>query len=317
MSQFKVATPVLRGIFQEKWNDLRGNIGLEAAPARKVDSIDGAYTVQVTPDVLDLSASGFDADVALSLRAPSREIEVNYESRAFSVDRQAYSQVITDLSAMHMEAAGAGSPNEQIGAAMTGLARRFADLHAYKVGKLYNDDANFDSGALDGLDLTDPTEDVLGKLESAIGQVRRYSGASEVAVIVNGKTAQRLRVHPSILQLIAVGNQGNQVSTMEGLKAIFRDQFGARLLVSETRIHNGSLEFSTIADDTLAVAALSGNSGFEATYAHTVTIYDAVEGLCDVYMFEQFDPRGVKVVAESVYKVEAVDKSLGFRFTVV
>lgn len=312
--------PVLQGLFFELFNGDGSRAGLRSAPLRRVEGLRSSYTVMSSPSILKLNENGYDLTVPLTMQAPAREVEITFDTRTLKVDRRALVGFMDQHTAEHLELTG---DFNLFTPAMINVAEKMADVHNLMVARLLQDSGNYGTQT-DSLDLTDPTEPVIQKIDAAVRTVRRANGGSRVVVTVSDVLASALRNHPTV----AAAANSQLVYAASGitqgqLVTFFQEQFGAELVIDSSVILDNTtnpaapVQVPTFEATSMSVAAVSGQSQYQETFIHTPAGSGLSEDfIAEIYTEEWKNPRGVKVYAEALFDVEIVVPRRGFYFSV-
>lgn len=305
--------PILTGIFQEFQASDDQRIGLRAAPLRRIPGVRADYLVPVLKMTLRANEAGYDPMVKLSWTAPSRPVDVSFEKRLFEVDRYAENYMIDRHQRGHFEA-GSGVDPQEVG--ISQLYALHAARHNRKVCQLYASAGNYaatDSGAVD---FEDTTADIITPLEAAKESVSEAAIASsgQLVFVCTPSVARALTRHPDIR------GADQPVLTFGALGTWFKEQFGATLLLNrEHWLDNsggGEGTATNMLSEIASFARVDGVDTRKPTFCHTVvgTEFDEAT-IAELWSETLLDPRGEKIIAESVFRVEPVNKELGYLFT--
>lgn len=307
--------PILTGLFQEFFASNDQRIGTRAAPIRRIEGIRSDYLVPKLKMTLRANEAGYDPMVPLSWTAPSRPVDVEFEKRVFDTERYAEHYMLDDKQRGHFQASGSGVDPMNVG--LRQLVALHAARHNRKVCQLYATAGNY--GASDTsapVDFTDGTADIITPLEAGKESVSEAAIASggQLVFVCTTSVARALTQHPDIK------GADNPVLTYGALEQWFQDQFGASLLINrEHYLDNsggGAGTATNMLSNIASWARVDGGDTRLPSFCHTVVQTDFDEDtIAEVWTDTLMDPRGEKLIAESIFKVEAVNEELGYLYT--
>lgn len=307
-------TTILNGLFNDTFEAQSEFIGTHAAPIQWVPTRTGLYTVATRVPTLYTEEQGFDPMIALSLEAPSRPVRDQFEDRKFDAKRYSEHYFIDDISKVSARRAGDYSLEERAARVLTGFHR---GRHEVFAARLYADASNY--GDTDSVTLAN----AFGAIEDAAATL---GGAERRVLVAPPSVVRMLRQSPDFLGSIGGGNTGI-VGGMNDFRAFLQDKYGIELLVSQARYVDNKLNPGSNASGFIweeagtnwaGVVGLSSDSSLAPSFATTVAFAGKMEDpqIAQLWNEETFDPRGLKVIAESVYDVVVGEASMGIQLTI-
>lgn len=306
---------ILKGLFQEEFEKQEGiYVGTKAAPLQWIRTKSGIYTVAVTPAVLRTEEQGYDPLQPLSFEAPSRPVRDQFEDRMFNVRRYSEHYFIDDISKVSAREAGDYSLEDRAARRLSGLHR---GRHELLTARLYMDSGNY--GDTDTVAIAN----FWGAVEDAAATL---GSADRAALVAPPSVVRALRRSADFLNAIGGGNTGI-IGSMSDFQAYLSEVYGLELLVSNAKYSDNatvpntnstSFIWEEAGTNWVGIVGLSNDSHLAPSFATTVAFTDKFEdpAIAQLWDEEILDPRGLKVISESVFDVVVGDSSLGVQLTV-